>query len=78
MTKLPKVRSGSIATNKGCPRHVCFALDSDRTADIKNRQLRANSGLAQPGRRWNPEWVIVRLYWVRSLMMGVAVCSACS
>ena len=34
MTKLPKVRSGSIATNKGCPRHVCFALDSDRIADI--------------------------------------------
>ena len=28
-----------------CPRHVCFALDSDRTADIQDRQLRANFGL---------------------------------
>src|SRR5580700_9421576 len=27
----------------GCPRHVCFALDSDRTADIQHRQVRVES-----------------------------------
>jgi hypothetical protein len=26
-----------------CPLHVCLALDSDRTADIQDRQLRAIS-----------------------------------
>jgi hypothetical protein len=37
------VAYGSIATKIRCPRHVCFALDSDRTADIKDRQVRAMS-----------------------------------
>ena len=37
------VPCGLIATKMGWPRHVCFALDSDRTADIQDRQLRATS-----------------------------------
>jgi hypothetical protein len=35
---------GPIATKIGRPPHVCFALDSDRTADIQDRQLRADYG----------------------------------
>jgi hypothetical protein len=41
----PNGRSGSIATKMGCPPHVCFSPDSDRTADIQDRQLRAITGL---------------------------------
>jgi hypothetical protein len=35
---------GSIATELGCPRDVRFTPDSDRTADIRDWQLRANNG----------------------------------
>jgi hypothetical protein len=46
-TACPKpanVRIGSISTELGLPRHVRFTLDSDRIADIPERQFRANNG----------------------------------
>jgi len=36
-------RYGSIATELGLPRDVCFPPDSDRIADILDWQLRANN-----------------------------------
>ena len=44
MFSLPPPRHIStlpIATKMGCPPHVCFSVNSDRTADIQDRQLRA-------------------------------------
>ena len=41
------VRSGSISTEKGCPRHVRCAPGSDRIADIAGGPVRANNGLMQ-------------------------------
>ena len=38
------VRFGSIASIPPCPRHVCLSSDSNRYADILDRQLRATSG----------------------------------
>jgi hypothetical protein len=38
----PEVRCGSIATEIGWPRDVRFPPESDRIADIPDRQLRAN------------------------------------
>ena len=35
----------AIATKMECPPDVCFPPDSDRTADISERQLRANNEL---------------------------------
>jgi len=35
-------RSGSIATEIGCPRDVRFSADSDRIADIAGGPVRAN------------------------------------
>jgi hypothetical protein len=35
--------SGSFSTETGCPRHVRFTPVSDRTADIPDRQLWADS-----------------------------------
>jgi hypothetical protein len=41
----------------GCPPHVCFSLDSDRTADILDRQLRADFvaeiGIPTPREGWS-------------------------
>jgi integrase/recombinase XerD len=71
-----------------CKRFAAWLKRSPDTAtadEVRRFQLHliektsiCNRRHAQPGRRRNPEWIIVRLYWVRSLMMGVAVCSACS
>jgi hypothetical protein len=34
----------SFSTELACPRHVRFLLDSDQTADVPDRQLRAKCG----------------------------------
>jgi hypothetical protein len=39
------VSVGSIATEMGCPPHVCFPPNSDRTADIAEGPFRARNGL---------------------------------
>jgi hypothetical protein len=41
----PDHTSGSSSTKLGCSRHVRVTLDSDRTADIPHRQLRAKACL---------------------------------
>ena len=38
------VADGSFSTKLGCPRHVRFTPDSDRTADIAGGPFRANFG----------------------------------
>jgi hypothetical protein len=38
----PLFRSGSFSTELDCPHHVRFPPDSDQTADVPDRQLRAN------------------------------------
>jgi hypothetical protein len=37
-------RCGSFSTELGCPRHVRFTPDSDRTADVVGGPLRARLG----------------------------------
>jgi hypothetical protein len=39
-----QVRVGSFSTELSCPRHVRVTPDSDQTADIPDRQLRAKAG----------------------------------
>src|SRR5580704_2482182 len=78
VTAAPRSANGQNAKGSRRANLVRSCSNTRHYSDVTAGRLSANSGLAQPGRRWNPEWVIVRLYWVRSLMMGVAVCSACS
>jgi hypothetical protein len=42
-SRVPNDRSGLISTELGYSRHVRFPSETDRTADITERQLRANS-----------------------------------
>ena len=45
------VACGSFASFLGHPAHVRFTLDSNRMADILDRQLRATSGLMHRSKR---------------------------
>ena len=43
LSKINDVCSGSFSTKLGCPRHVRFTPDSDRTADIAGGSVRASN-----------------------------------
>ena len=44
LASLVDVPFGSIATEMGCPRYVCFSPVSDRRTDIAECLKRANNG----------------------------------